>query len=506
VYPTTLASIPDYFSRLGTFLWQPIAETAWGDWRDFWLLQICDDRFLVCYCLPLGLILLLFSRRNLRVAIVATGLAFLAYVFGAFYAALWLAMCAAFYRVSERFAIEAKRTDVVRWGPPLAAITIITVWYLLVQALAVAQLPATLNNWLHDHAPWIFPLGTRGFAWEPRLFNPFTVNNTTADPPASLLPAIFWNVHNIGVAYFVVRMLHYFSELKRDTIPRARRSLLNFLAYLCYAPNLMQGPIERYPRFLDEIDTCHERRSWRNVPPALIRIGWGVLKSLIATFYFLPTVVVYLVPGDWLPIETPDYYDNPKTIDSYAFLYFGIYFHIFWLYLEFSGYCDISAGIARLLGYRQVENFNVPWIATSLRDFWRRWHISLSQLLRDYIYIPMGGNRRHVTLNLVVTFGLIGIWHVVEMRMLLWGVTMGLMLAVNQAWVRWMKKLDETPTGTLPAIRRAVVRLRPLPTIVSWAITMHFFVHSLLIFFGGKGALKVTWELIHRPFAALFAS
>ncbi len=490
------ADISQLVAGLWDFVRQPIVDTPWADWRGFWLGQILDDRYVVCYFLPLVPLLMLFSRRHLRIGIVLTGLAFLAYVFGAAYAALWLAMGATFYRISERFAIEARRTDVLQWGPPLAGIAAVGGWYLLGMLIHRVDLPAGLNAWLYQHAQWVFPLGVREWGWEPRIFGQFFKLETGQAAP--LIKAVFWNPHNIGVAYFAMRMLHYFSELKRDTIPRQRRSLLNFLAYICYAPGLMQGPLERFDRFQDEMDTCHQRRSWRNVPPALARIAWGLSKGLIATWYFVPVLTSKIGGGD--------YYGHPERISSYAFLYFGIYIQIFWLYLEFSGYCDVSAGIARLLGYRQVENFNWPWIATSLRDFWRRWHISLSFLIRDYIYIPLGGNRRHVSLNLIVTFALVGVWHALAFQMLAWGVVMGLMIVINQHWVRWMKQLDERPTGRLPVIRRAFIKLRPLPQILSWAITMHFFVHSLLIFFGGSGALRVTWELIRRPLETLLGS
>ena len=221
----------------------------------------------------------------------------------------------------------------------------------------------------------------------------------------------------------------------------------------------------------------------------------GLFKSLIATWYFFPVIKNDLVGAG--------YYERPEQVGSYALLYFGIYIHIFWLYLEFSGYCDISAGMARLLGYRQVENFNWPWLATSMRDLWRRWHISLSFLMRDYVYIPLGGNRRHATLNLIIVFTLIGIWHALTFQVLAWGVLMGVMVAINQHWAQWMKRLDETPNGMLPALRRAIARTRPLPQILSWAITMHFFVHSLLVFFGGSAGWRVTWELIRRPLHAL---
>ena len=105
-------------------------------------------------------------------------------------------------------------------------------------------LPEATNAWLFEHMSWLFPLGARGWSWEPRLFGAYF----GLDPklPTPLIQAVFWAPHNIGVAYFAMRMVHYFSELKRDTIPHERRSLLNFLAYTCYGPTLMQGPLERF--------------------------------------------------------------------------------------------------------------------------------------------------------------------------------------------------------------------------------------------------------------------
>jgi alginate O-acetyltransferase complex protein AlgI len=348
----------------------------------------------------------------------------------------------------------------------------------------------------------MFPMGVRGASWEPWLFG-LPMAEAADSAPAQLAYLVLLDPHIIGTAYFTIRMLHYFSEIKRGGIDPERRSLLNFLAYLFYAPTLMQGPIERFNEFQNEMDTCHERRGWRNVPPALARIAWGVSKCLFGIIVF--THVMWNVLGITRP-GGGTYYQHPEQIKSYALLYFGVYFQIYWLYLEFSGYCDVSAGIARLLGYRQVENFNWPWIATSLRDLWRRWHITLSFMARDYIYIALGGNRRRKIRNLCVTFILIGIWHRIIPQMALWGLVMGLMLTVNQWWTEWMKRLDQTPAGTLPAIRRAVIRTRPLPTVLSWAFTMHCFVMSLLIFFGGEGGINVAAELIRRPFAWLIGS
>jgi D-alanyl-lipoteichoic acid acyltransferase DltB (MBOAT superfamily) len=491
---------PAPWAALADFALAPLRTTAWADWRGFWLGQVFDDRFLVCYFLPLLPLLLLAPRRVLRPAIVLTGLAFVAYVFGAFYAAFWLALCCAAYAGTQHFARQvadpgrAGRAIVLAWAVGLLA-------YFASFFLARLRLPDELALWLWEYVRLVYPVGLRGLGWEPDFA--WLVPARYAQPVPSLPFAVFVNPHNIGTAYLAVRMLHYCSELRRGTIPHERRTLLSFLAYLCYAPNLMQGPIERYGTFQDELDGCHARRSWRNVAPALARMACGLGKGLIATLYFLPIIRAHFLPSELGGAGGASYFSQPERIESYGLLYFGVYIYIFWLYLEFSGYCDVSAGMARLLGYRQVENFNLPWIATSLRDFWRRWHISLSALLRDYVYIPLGGNRRHVTLNLCVTFALIGVWHYPLPQLLLWGGLMGLMLAVNQQWAQWAQRADESGRGALAAARRAARRLGPLPQVLAWMLTMHCFVHSLLLFFGGGAIYRVTWELIRRPLAAL---
>jgi hypothetical protein len=468
----------------GAWLARALVDADWTDWHGFWLKQIFDGRLLIVWFLPLAPLLALTPQRLLRPVLIASGLLLLGQLFGAAYMLFWLLSCTAFFYLSEAYARECRRTDVLPIGPPLAAIGLVCGWYLGLQALGRLTLPADWQAWLAEHALWVFPLGLRELPWEPTFL---------AGRETPLISAILFDPHLIGSAYLVARLLHYFVELRRDTIPPARRTLLNFLAWTCYGGNVMQGPLERFPAFHEKLDACAGERGWRHLLPALGRIALGVGKSVVSTLYFVPIL--------WeLGYDTNGlYYGRPHEIESYALLYFGVFFQIFGLYLEFSGYCDVSAGIARLWGYRQVENFAMPWLATSLRDFWRRWHISLSSMLRDYVYIPLGGNRRHVTLNLCLTFALCGIWHRPLLKLALWGVLMGLMLSANQQWVAWMERLDHAPRGWLPAVRRGWLRLRPLPQICAWLLTQHAFVFSLLVFFGGAGAWRVVWELLRRP-------
>ncbi len=489
----TLADWSTVFADLSDRLLAPLRQVDWSDGRGFWLGVLLDDRFLVAWAIPFTIALLMIPPRYLRQAIVAGGLAFLVGVFGVLYAGFWILLVLGLHRLSEVFAREVRRTDVAPWAPPLAAGAILTGGYFASFFIARIPLPEDWNAWLYQHVPWVFPLGLRGLGWEPdwRAWLPAELRRG----PPPLLASLFWNPHNIGTAYVAIRMLHYFSEIRRGTLPPERRSRLNFVSYLCYAPALMQGPIERFDRFHDELSSCASRRGWHQLSPALARIALGYFKSLVSTVYFMP-----LMRSEYL---SGRYWQHPEQIESTWFLYFGPYIHILWLYLEFSGYCDISAGLGRLLGYRQVENFAMPWIARSLREFWRRWHISLSTLLRDYIYIPLGGNRGRVTLHLCVTFALIGIWHAPQLQLLAWGFLMGAMLSLNQRWVAWMKHLDEQPAARLAHVRRAWLKLRPLPQLLSWALTQHCFAHSLLLFFGGNAIFSVTAELLRRLAAAL---
>lgn len=469
------------------FLLRPLREAAWGDWRGFWLGEVFDDRFVVVWFLPLAPVLLLARGERLRPAIVGTGLAWLAYVYGVFYAVFWLGLCVGLHRLAERYAEELRRPVRPRVSPQAAAWWLLGCGYLAFFAVKHVRLPTGVNEWLHAWLPLLYPLGARGLAWEPSWGE-----GASGGVAPQLFRAVFANPHNIGIAYLAVRMLHYFSEAGRGGIPAASRGRLNFLAWTCYAPALMQGPLERYGRFQEELDGCDGRRGWGGAAWGAGRIVMGVLKSVTATLYFRPAVEGALGRGG-------AYYENPAAIGSYALLYFGVYVQIFWLYLEFSGYCDVSAGVARLLGYRQVENFRMPWLATSLRDFWRRWHISLSQTLRDYVYIPLGGSRRRHVGNLCLTFGLCGLWHAPLPRVAMWGVVMGLMVAAHHAWHKWMERLDARPGGVLAGLRRGWLRLGPLPRVCAWALTIHCFVMSLLIFFGGSGGFRVAGELLRRP-------
>jgi len=453
-------------------------------------MQVAGQRFLVAGFLPLIPLLAMFRGRRLRSAIVLSGLAFVWHLFGGLYAAYYLLLCIFLHWLGQRFAVEVRRTDVLPWGPPLAAWLIIGGGYVVSLLLGGVRLPAPVTDWVWRNAPWLLPFGVRGVSWELDLLSNAPERTLAGAPPlllAFLLP------HFIGTAYLAVRMLQYFSELKRGTISPQRRTLLNFLAFTCYAPTLMQGPLERYARFQEQLDTCHERRSWPSVAAGVGRMAEGLAKKLIALWYVWP-IVYQTYYADNL------YYKRPEAIESYALLFFGVHLQVLYLYLDFSGYSDLAIGMSRLLGYRVAENFAWPWFSCSLTEMWRRWHITLSFILRDYIFVPLTRKRWPVKLNLCLTFLLCGLWHLPHGGMALWGIVMGLMVGVNQSWVRWMRAIDRSPGSSLHALRHAWLRLQPLPRLCAWALTINAFALSGLLFFGGtRGTIRLLTELLRRP-------
>lgn len=467
---------------------EQLARLPWRE-AEFWLAQMTPGRNAVAYFLPLLLLLVWFPSRHTRLRLVLTGLAFVAYVFGPVYLVLWLLTCWVFYRLGERFAYEVRRTDVWRGGPPLAAFGLIVGHFVLVHALGQIKLPADVESWLTTHAAWLLPLGMRRavLPWEPGWYE--------GQP---ILRALLWRTHEIGVAYFTIRMVSYFSEIKRGTIPAEKRTLLNFLAWLCYAPTLIQGPLERFNEFNAQIEGGPARRSWGDVVAGVGRVGLGVAKCFLAVALLYPVLAR-------VGVMSPDFYRHPQRLDSYGLLFFGVHLQVLVLYLAFSGYCDFVIGLSRFIGYRVIENFDRPWRACSLTDMWRRWHISLSFILRDYIFFPLTRRRWNATLSLLITFLVCGVWHNLSGQYAAWGLVMGLLVAVNQKWSRWMRGLDRHPERPAARIRQAALRLQPLPKLCAWLLTINVFVMSGWVCFGGRGALRVGWELLRRPLQYLLA-
>ncbi len=247
-----------------------------------------------------------------------------------------------------------------------------------------------------------------------------------------------WNVVlPVGISFYTFQSMSYVVDVYRRQMP-ACQDWLRFLAYVSFFPQLVAGPIERGARLLPQF--CRRLTiTFADLEQGIWLAIWGMFKKVVLADNLAPLVeLVYQQPTTSGPMV---------VLGTIAF---GLQ-----IYCDFSGYCDIACGVAKLLGFNLMLNFNLPYSATSLRDFWRRWHISLSTWLRDYLYVPLGGSREgqaRTYLNLGITMLLGGLWHGASLTFVLWGLWHGSGLMANRwweqrsrghparcpAWLRWL--------------------------------------------------------------------
>ena len=236
--------------------------------------------------------------------------------------------------------------------------------------------------------------------------------------PEPLLP--------LGVSFFIFHAISLMMDAYRNKL-RERVRLLDALLYVAFFPQLIAGPILRASNFLPQLRVRRSASAIR-VNRALLLIVAGLFKKVIIS-NLLATRLVEQV------------FAAPQTF-SRGDVLLAIYGYAAQIYCDFSGYTDIAIGCAMLLGYRFPRNFNAPYTASSPQDFWRRWHISLSTWLRDYLYIPLGGSRGstwRTYLNLMITMLLGGLWHGAAWTFVIWGALHGFYLVVHRLWssIRW---------------------------------------------------------------------
>jgi D-alanyl-lipoteichoic acid acyltransferase DltB (MBOAT superfamily) len=224
----------------------------------------------------------------------------------------------------------------------------------------------------------------------------------------------------IGISFFTFHAISYVVDLGRGTIRRPM-SLLDFLLYMAFFPHLVAGPIVRAAEFAPQIAWKLDPRRI-NAAPAFRLIAAGLFKKVVISTFVADQIVD--------PV-----FRAPTQHSAWEVLW-GILGYAVQIYADFSGYTDIAIGCALLLGFRFPQNFDAPYIARSVQDFWRRWHMTLSRWLRDYLYIPLGGNRKGVTrtyFNLMMTMLLGGLWHGADWKFVVWGSIHGGALAVERA-------------------------------------------------------------------------
>ncbi|MBI9101892.1 MAG: MBOAT family protein [Spirochaetales bacterium] len=223
----------------------------------------------------------------------------------------------------------------------------------------------------------------------------------------------------VGISFFTFQAMSYVIDVYRGEI-HARESLGDVLLYISFFPQLVAGPIVRASVFLPQLDT-NPAEDQIPAGTAFVRIIAGLFKKTVIANYLAVLLVdpVFLDPASYSPLE----------------LVLGAYGYAFQIFCDFSAYSDIAIGIATLLGYKFPENFNQPYRATSFQDFWRRWHISLSSWLRDYLYIPLGGSKSggfKTYRNLFITMLLGGLWHGAAWNFIIWGGLHGTALVIER--------------------------------------------------------------------------
>jgi alginate O-acetyltransferase complex protein AlgI len=224
----------------------------------------------------------------------------------------------------------------------------------------------------------------------------------------------------LGISFFIFKTLSYTIDVYRREIP-ACRSMWRYAMFVSYFPELVAGPIVRASVFLPQMD--------RKLEPSRERMMVGLQLILLG-------VTKKLFVADRLATLVNPVFATPEAYSQYTVLSAVVAYSL-QIYCDFSGYSDIAIGVSRIIGFDLPENFNMPYLATSITEFWRRWHITLSQWLRDYLYVPLGGNRkgaRRTYINLMLTMLLGGLWHGAAWTFVVWGLLHGAGLAVHKLW------------------------------------------------------------------------
>ncbi len=275
----------------------------------------------------------------------------------------------------------------------------------------------------------------------------------------------------IGISFYTFQIASYLVDVYRGEVA-AQRSFVKFLLFVSLYPQLVAGPIVRYSHIADEIDN-------RKISPGEMQCGISRFCIGLAK-----KVIIANVAGDFVQ----RYMGGDLAKLSVAGAWFGVIMFTIQIYFDFSGYSDMAIGMGWMFGFHYYENFNYPYIAKSATEFWRRWHISLGSFFRDYVYIPMGGNRKHQYFNLFVVWFLTGLWHGASWNFILWGIYFGVLISIERLFLSKVLK-------KIPAVFSHLYLM--LMVVIGWALFYFTDLGKLgtylSIMFGGAG--RSLWDL-----------
>jgi alginate O-acetyltransferase complex protein AlgI len=395
-------------------------------------------------------------------------LVFIAPVLGVYFAALPFGL----ERARKGFLIAASYVFYMAWNPPFVLLLLASTLLDFCVGLGLGRASSTAGRRGLLGLSLAGNLGILGYFKYGNFFaeNAYSLFGREAPHAAEIILPI-------GISFYTFQTLSYSIDVYRGRL-RPTRSLLDFALYVAFFPQLVAGPIVRAGTFLPQLRPANgpKRSDWEE---GLARIAIGALKKVVV--------------ADTLGTYVDSAFANPGGFGAPGLL-LAVYAFAYQIYFDFSGYSDIAIGLGRLFGFRLPENFDRPYLASSPREFWRRWHITLSAWLRDYLYVPLGGNRpprSSVHMRLLVTMLLGGLWHGAAWTFVLWGTYHGAWLVVHRALFGDREEHDKS-----------------LPLVVRRFATFHFVCIGWILFraeslemVGAFAAGFTVWQIPMSPVA-----
>ena len=232
----------------------------------------------------------------------------------------------------------------------------------------------------------------------------------------------------IGISFYTFQTMSYTIDVYRGVVP-AQNNILTFATYVTLFPQLIAGPIVQYKTVEKEL--TERKVTLRDFSEGAFRFSVGLAKKVL------------------LANQIGSLWDTISRLNqmSVATAWLGAVAYTFQIYVDFSGYSDMAIGLGRMFGFHFLENFNFPYMSKTITEFWRRWHISLSSWFREYVYIPLGGNRKGLArqlINIMIVWMLTGLWHGANWNFVLWGIYYGVLLMIEKLFLlKWLEKLPD---------------------------------------------------------------
>lgn len=295
------------------------------------------------------------------------------------------------------------------------------------------------------------------------------------DRPKNSLP--------VGISFYTFMVISYIVDVYRGQL-KAQRNPLNFLMFISLFQHLVAGPIVRYSQIGNQVDS--RTIDWSKFSTGVSRFCLGLFKKIVIANVAGALVTKYLDAG----------FDDLSSVEAW----FGITMFSIQLYFDFSGYSDMAIGLAKMFGFDFDENFRHPYAAQSVGDFYRRWHISLGKFFRDYVYIPMGGNRKSQLRNILVVWLLTGIWHGASWNFALWGLYFGCFMILEKLLEKFLAKiprfLRHTYTLILIVFSRAIFYFVDFAQLKAFVGTLFYSKKSIGVGFSSDVYEHLFWFVL----------